>query len=291
MSTHSGKWGTVNGESTVRNWSINDAQTLQSYVASNTLFGTGRAPGVESWTGSFQFYGYVPLLAFPGAVFAFLGYTAPNDDVSGNGLRYAGNAIANQLQVNWNWGSGEIINGQVDFAGHLALTAADGAQVTDPTFPVVPPVTVTKIQYAVGPDYDEWVDFLCTTTAQWTLSTTLQSYVNSCTIVDGRLWTGQKTGPIDWTLSVSAQDTARTLLKGQRIALRLYVTATEYFELFWGMVQDYTGITVDRQTGAIIAQTINISMDGFDTVAEEVGRIVFPDSTLWWGEAGPTTTA
>lgn len=291
MSTHSGKFGVIDGESTVRNWSINDNQQLQAYVASNTLFGTGRKPGLESWAGSFQFYGYVPLLAFPGALFSFLGYTAPDNDVSGNGMRYSGSAMASQLQVNWNWGAGEIINGQVDFAGHLALTAATGAQVTDPTFPFAPPVTVTKIEYAVGPDYDTWEEFTCTQTAQWTLTAALQAYSNSCTVVDGRLWQGQKAGPIDWTFTLSQQDNVRPVAKGTRVALRLWVDETNYFELFWGRWQDYTGITVDRQTGAIIAQTVNIAMDGFDEVAEEVGRIVFPDGTVWWGQGAPTTTA
>ena len=290
MGVHSGKFGVVDGESTVRNWSISDEQELQSYVASNTLFGTGRQPGKESWNGSFQSYGYLPGV-MPGESFAFIGYQAPDDDVSGNGMRYSGTAVSSQLQINWNWGAGEIINSQVDFAGHLALTAASGAEITDSTFPSVPPVTVTKIEFAPGPDFDTFEELDCLLTAQLTLQCALQAYSNSCTIVSNRLWTGQKAGPIDWTLSVTSQDNSRPFTKGQQVALRLYVNATEFFLLKWGRFQNYTGITVDRQTGAIISQTMNFGMDGFDTVAEEIGQIVLPDDSIWWPTPAPTTTA
>lgn len=290
MGVHSGKFGVVNGEETVRNWSINDEQALQSYVASNTLFGTGRQPGIESWTGSFQKFGYMPN-TMPGELLAFVGYQAPDDDVSGNGMRYSGQAMVSQLQINWNWGAGEIINSQIDFAGHLALTAAVGAEITDASFPTVPPVTVTKIEYAPGPNFDTFEELDCLVSAQLTFQCALQSYVNSCTIVASRLWTGQKAGPIDWTLAITQQDNARTLTKGQQVALRLYVNATEFFLLKWGRLQNYTGINVDRQTGAIISQTLNFGMDGFDTVGEDVGQIVLPDATVWWPASAPTTTA
>lgn len=289
MGVHSGKFGVVDNESTVRNWSISDEQALQSYVASNTLFGTGRQPGVESWTGSFQKYGFLPGV-MPGDSFSFLGYEAPDDDVSGNGMRYSGTALVNQLQINWNWGAGEILNAQVDFAGHLALLAATGAEITDSVFPTVPPVTVTKIQYAPGPAFDTFADLECLSTAQLTLTCALQAYVNSCSIVAGKLWTGQKAGPIDWTFTVTQQDNQRPIAKGAAVALKLFVSATEFFLLEWGRLQNYSGITVDRQTGAIISQTLTFGMDGFDTVGSAVGQIVLPDTSVWWPASAPTTT-
>lgn len=288
MGVHSGKFGVVNGENTVRNWSISDEQTLQSYVASNTQFGTGRQPGVESWNGSFQKYGFVPA-TMPGSLFSFVGYEAPDDDVSGNGMRYSGQAMVSQLQVNWNWGGGEIINSQIDFAGHLALTAATGAEISDAVFPVVPPVTVTKIEYSTNDS--DYTELDCLVSAQWTLTSALQAYVNSCTIVSSRLWTGQKSGPIDWTLSITQQDNARPLAKGDRVSLRLYVTATTYFLLKWARLQNITGITVDRETGAIIGQTLNFGMDGFNTDSSAVGQIVLPDLSVWWPTPAATTTA
>lgn len=288
MGVHSGKFGVVNGEDTVRQWSISDAQTLQTYVASNTQFGTGRQPGVESWSGSFQKYGYLPGV-MPGSQISFVGYEAPDNDVSGDGMRYSGNALVSQLQVNWDWGAGAIINSQVDFAGHLALTAAVGAEITDSVFPTVPPVTVTKIEYSTNDS--DYTELDCLVTAQWTLTSALQAYVNSCTIVSSRLWTGQKSGPIDWTLAITQQDNARPLAKGTRVSLKLYINATEFFLLKWARLQDYTGITVDRETGAIISQTLNFGMDGFNTDASTVGQIVLPDLSVWWPTPATTTAA
>ncbi len=291
MGIHSGKFGVVDGVSTVRTWSINDSMSPKNYVASNTEFGTGRRKSLEEWGGSFGSYGHTPPV-MPGAQFAFIGYTAPNDDSNGVGLRYEGDAVVENVQVDWNWGAGEIIACVTNFQGHLALEHPDGPEIFDLTVPRVPEVVLTRFDYSVnGSDWFEIPNLL---TGQLTLSCQLQEYVNSSTAVDGRMWKGRKSGPIDWTLALTQQDVERDLFeKGDSIQLRLYVNETEYYELKWGMVGEFTGIQVDRETGAIIQQTINVSMDGYDpsegTYEGSRGHVLLPGGTQWWPAAQPGT--
>lgn len=293
MGIHSGKSGVVDGVSTVRTWSITDSMATHEYVASNTLYGTGRRNGVEEWSGSYGIYGHTPP-AMPGELAAFVGYTAPDDDSTGPGLRYRGDHMVESLQVTWGWQGGDIISAVVNFKGHLGLTIDEpGAELLDLTVPRVPTSIGTKIQYSTdGVSFTEWTNLL---TAQLTLSCKLQEYVNSSSVVGGRLWKGQKSGPVDWTLSVTEQDNRRNIMsKGDSLVFRLFVDDSEYFELKWGKVGEFTGITVDRETGAIIQQTVNVSMDGFDPSQvtydpNSIGHVLLPDGTQWWPATQPGT--
>lgn len=291
MGVISGKFGVVNGVDTVRNWSIEDAHDVKTYVASNTKFGTGRKTSVESWSGSFSPYGHTPVW-MPGDDFSFVGYTGPDSQLpGGTGLRYSGTARVGQVTVNWGWQGGEIINHQTNFSGHLALTAtAAGAAVSDLVVPRVPTVIGTKIDYSTdGNVWTEWTNLL---SATLTLTCALQAFVNSSTVVSGRLWTGQRPGPLDWTLAVNEQDNRRSLFaKGDVLYLRLYVTASLYWELKWAKVINFTGLTVDQETGAIMQQTVNFGMDAFDPTQttydpDSIGHVLMPGGAQWWPISG-----
>jgi len=291
MGIHSGKFGVLDGVSTVRNWSINETMSPHDYVASNTLFGTGQRPGVHEWNGNFGIYGYQPSV-LPGQSFSFLGYTAPNDDVTGTGLRYSGTALLETLKIAWGWQNAEIINATADFKGHLALTAADGIERYDVAVPVVPTVIGTKIMYSSdGVTWAEWDNLI---SAELTLTCKLLEYVTSSTYVSSKAWKGQKPGPVTWSLSVTVLDTIRSILQiGTSYQFRCYVTSSLYFELKWGQVNEFSGLQVDRETGAIMQHTVNIGMNGFDpaavTYAASVGHVLMPDTTQWWPGVQPGT--
>jgi len=289
---YGGKWGVVNGVAEVRDWSINDAHDSKPYVDSATLFGHGRVRGIESWDGSYQHYGAVPVI-MPGEIFQFVGYGAPLNFISGNGWRYVGNALCESAVINWNWGAGDIISVQESFKGHLNLTeqGSSGAEVLDSSTPNPPTIACTKIQYSTdnGSNFVDWNSLL---TAALTFSCALQEYVNSGTIVDDagtcRIWKGYVPGPIDWKLAVTEQDVQRSLFKkSDNLVLRLFINGVNYYELKWGMVKDFTGISVNRETGAIVSQTVNIEMNGF---SGSTGHILMPNGTTYWpGHTGTGT--
>lgn len=292
MGIHSGKFGVLDGVSTVRNWAINDSMSPQEYVASNTLFGKGRRTGPEEWNGSYGHYGHTPEV-MPGELFSFLGYTAPNDDVTGAGLTYEGQAVVENVQLSWNWGAAEILGLVTNYKGHLALTInPTGDEQHDVTIPTVYQPAGTRIEYST--DGNTFVELENLLSAQLTISCTLLEYLNSSTAVAGRLWKGQKSGIIDWNASIVQQDNQRSSFdKGDSLVWRFYVTDVLYWELKWGKVGEFTGLTVDRETGAIMQQTINVAMDGFDPAAGDytaaTGHVLKPGGDQFWPAEQPGT--
>lgn len=280
MGVHSGKFGVLNGRSTVRNWAINEESTNPKFVASNTRGGSGRRNGINSWSGSLATYGHAPGI-MPKDIAAFLGYTGPDSDIlAGTGPRATGNIICDSLALNWNWTNGEILNAVANFSGHLGLgwTMA-GAAITDVTVPDVPEVTGTLFEYSAnGTDWFEITDLV---SAALTIIAENQSYVNSSTGGE----TGRKAGNIDWTLALVQQNLDRGVTlgfdKGDDIQIRGYVDAVDFWLLKWGKVKNFTNLTVDIETGAIMQRTVNIEMNGF--VGGVVGGITLPGAgSPWW---------
>jgi len=287
MNEKSGRWGAVNGISTVRNWAINDAHTAPTAVASNTGFGTARRVGVQDWTGSFDVYGTTPPI-YPGDLFAFIGYMGPDDNVSGVGPRYAGDARCNQLTMNMNWAGGEIISLACEFGGHLALTptSSGGAEITDGTVPALTPISGgSYIEYSLdGSTWHVWESLL---QATWTWTNAVQPYVNSSTFVSGKLWTGRAEGHNDWSLQCVEQNTNRArFAKGQELWIRLHLdsSGTNFWELKTGLVGQFTGIQVDRETSKIIQQTINVDMNANGVSDGSLGWIKNPAGVVVWGD-------
>ncbi len=286
MAVHSGKFGTLNGIPTVRQWSINDDQTLAKGVASNTNFGPFRRRGVEEWNGNFSQYGKQPTV-MPGSSFNFAGYTAPDNDAGGNGIQYAGVAFVRQTVINWNFTGGEMINIASDFDGHLNFTTQglSAAVILDASTPIIPPIVLGKVQYST--DSVSFVDWLNVSQATLTIMNEIQEYVDSGTIVAdtgvNHLWKGRKPGNMDATLSIVEDNTDRTRFKkGDDLAIRLFVDATLMYEIFWFTVEKFTNIQVDRETGKIIQQTINLGFNGVKASDASTGHIKLPDTTTWW---------
>lgn len=281
MGIRSGKRGAVNGKSTVRNWSISDDMTNPRYRASNTKGGAGRINGIGLWTGGFAGYGGDPV-SLPGDIFAFVGYTAPNDGISGVGERYSGNAIIDSLTVNWNWQGGEAVNNSYAFSGHLGLTVASGAEVLDATTPTVASICGLIFEYSL--DGIAWFEIENLVSANLTITAENTGYVNSSTDCQ----TGRIAGPIDFTLSMVQQEVVRGLYpfdKGDDIQVRAYVSATEFWLLKWAKIKNFTGITVDVEGGGIIQRTINSEMQGF-SAAGVIGGITQPGAgAAWWPAA------
>lgn len=275
MGVHSGKLAVLNGMSTVRNWTIVDDITNPKYSASNTLSGTGRVSGIQSWNGTFAFYGGVPSV-LPGQSFAFLGYTSPDDDISGAGQRATGNAMIDSVAITWNWANGEIISSVANFSGDLDLVWASGSQIFDATAPDVPSVCGAKIEVS-----DNGADFTALdncTQAVLTITAANQKYVNSST----NCWTGMKAGNIDFTLAITREDNIFTMAKGANKVVKLWnsATALDFWLLKWAKVKGFTGITANPETAEIIKHTVTLEKNGF--VGGVVGAITMPGGVDYW---------
>lgn len=283
MSVHSGKFGVVNGQSTSMGWNLTDGQAAQPFRTSNSACGTIRRQGVRSWSGSYNMAGGTPSV-MPGDSISWAGYTAPDDDVSGTGQRASGTALVSSVVITWNWETAEILKHVVNFVGHLALTWDQGVY-SDATSVVAPEVCGTKVQY------DDATKKVITDlkSASLTISSDIKSYVNSSTYVGSKCWTGQKAGPIDFEIALvqdcnerdesGGDDHAPPL--GTDLALEMFVDSTDYWDLQWAQVMEYSNLTVDNDTGDIISRTINLAMNG--NKAGTNGSITKPGAgSAWW---------
>jgi len=286
MGVYSGRLGVINGQSTMRNWNVSEVENSARYVASNTRGGSGRDKGARDWTGGFGLYGAVPTV-LPGDQFTFKGQTSPDDLTPGNaGEVLTGQAVVTQLTVNWNWAGGELLAMDASFGGHLTLTKQNATQAKDSTAPAALTVVGTKIEHST--DGATWHEIPNLTSAALSLTSEVPTYVNSSTYDAGTsaLWTGRTKGPIDWTLALNQEDNKPGGSNGYpaigtKHQFRCYVNATDYWLLKWGQVGDYSNLTVDRETGAIINRTINIGMAGYKDGA--VGAITLPGAgSPWW---------
>ena len=281
MTVHSGRFGTIDGIPAVRNWQINDDASLSAFANSATRRAQGRRKGVSQWGGSYGAHGAVPIV-LPGELFDFLGYTAPDTDVEGTaGITYSGNAIVDSFGVAWDWAGGSVLAHQIGFSGNLALTktpadaAVLDASVSDPEYPCP-----TKITYSVdGITFTELTDLV---QASFNIQAQNSAYVNSSTGCN----TGRKAGLIDWNLSMTTENNnlGGGLTKFTDYWFRLYITATTYYELKFGMVKSFSGLTIDEESGRIISHTINVEANAVKA-GGSVGHILLPDTTLWWGDA------
>lgn len=279
----SGRYGAVDGQSTVRNWAFNLLSEPKTFRASNTHGGTGRQQGIRDWNGSFGAYGGNPIVR-PGQEFIFSGYTAPETNVEGGvGPIYTGPAIVDSLAVTWNWTNGDIISYVANFSGNGEVVEGEDVYL-DTTSPDVPSFDSGKITIDPGDDqslgsgssFSEWCKLV---SATLTLTAENKSAVNSCS--GG--WRTRVPGPLDYTLAVVAQETSHIRLPFELrddVPLRLYTGENLYWRLKWAHVIDLTGMTVNVETGDFIQLTINFGMSGF--VADETGHIIMPDLTQLW---------
>lgn len=290
MSVHSGKFGIVDGVSTVRNWGIEQVSAAQMFVASNTRGGAGRRAGVKDWSGQYSCYGHSPPV-MPGEAFSFEGYTAPDDDRwGGDGLIYYGPAIVGSVALSLNFESSELFNFQTNFSANGAL-ARKSDIIADASTPAVFQPSNARV---VLLDPDESVlgsgsgsistgDEFCVTQVSITFVSALQDVINSCT----DSWTERRAGPIDFTGSMTVQDVDPDNFGveiGDDLILRIYVNATQYWEMKWVHIKDFSGVTADRETGAIMSMGINFEMNGFYDGND--GQIILPGAAdPWWPEA------
>lgn len=276
---HGGRYGVVNAIAAVRNWQVNDNRALAAFANSGTAIGHGRKGGVGSWSGQYQNHGATPPV-MPGTLFGFVGYTAPDSDVLGTtGMKYSGNAMVDSVTINWDWASGNVLETATTFQGDLGLSAVAGSSVvpTDALVSDPEPVSPCHIDYST--DGTTWTPLANLTQAQLQLTNSVQGYVNSSTAG----LTGRKAGLFDWNLSISIEDSllGGGVTKGTDYQWRLYTTASLFYQLKWGTVQEFTNLQVNIETGAIISHTIAVQMNA--EVAAVLGHVLAPSTTAIWG--------
>jgi hypothetical protein len=265
MGVVSGIGGVVDSVPCVRNWSINSTADLQAGVCSASQGGTFRVAGNKDWTGSYDAYGHTPA-AMPGEAFSFTG------SIDGS-LGASGTAIVDQVVITIDIEAGAIISHVVNFSANGALTFG-AAVATDAT--AASPISAIGCLVKVS---DVTETDVRTVTVTITAANT--AYVSSDTA--GQVQ--RKAGNIDANVSFTIynDNMINPPQPNTTATLKVYVTATTFWEFDWVMFGDLTGITVDREGAAILGATVNAFMCGYSGGA--AGYIKKPDTTTFWPAA------
>lgn len=290
MGYHSGKFAVINNVPAMISWGIEDDSDTKEAVNSQTYSMPIQLPGVNHWSGSIEQNGANPVAGLmPGSVFAFQGYTAPdNDTAGGTGSIYSGNIMVERMTMALNWETGEIEKLSYEFQGVLGLTFATGqAALTDistPTYYGTKSLPKPKIAVQVGTGAPgALADWPYVTQLSLTISNEIQSVVNAST--GGN--TDRKAGP--WKLEVSAteQEILRALFdKDNKLHLQIFTKpdASQYWDIKWLHVKSLTGIQMNRETGAIISRNVGLPFSAYDGESTPVlGAITLPGAGGdWW---------
>ena len=289
----SGLFGLVSNNgvplSTVINWNLTETKTADAFVASNTFQGTQRGGGIRAWSGNFTGKGHTPPV-MPNQLFEFEGYTSPTTGVEGTaGPTYSGPAICSGVTINWDFVANAILNWSADFVGLPGLTIADVVPTLDVSLPFNEGTCLTKATYEGATA----TEIPALTSIALNITAGLATEANSSTIFDGECWSSASAGPIDWTVALAQEDYLRGVSGypdlGSDVDLRLYTDLTDYWQLKFGKVLDYSGLVVDRSGGIVIARTINIAMQASDGTT--IGNIVLPGEDpqvdVYWGIVDP----
>lgn len=276
MSALSGKAGAVDGAAIVRNWNIGETADTQAYVASNTQCGTGRLPGNVDWAGAYDAYGHTPA-NMPGESFVFTGSVDGTNGATGT-------ARVDSVVITCDIAAGGILSHVVNFSANGALTL--GAAVAADATALIPPSAIgCKVALDTAIDTPSYVDE--TDVLNWTLTISAANvaYVSSSTAGQ----TKRNEGNIDATMSwaVLEGDPANLPAKNSIAGIRLFVDATTYWEILWGMFTDISDIQVDIETAAMVGATNNAAMNGIVSVSatDTIGSIKTPAAATFWPAA------
>lgn len=278
MGVISGIGGAVNGESTVREWSIESNEDLQEYIASNTAAGTGRIIGNEDWSGSYSGYGWEPAI-FPGDTFTFTGSVDGTNGVTGS-------AMCESVDIELDIEGGAIMQYVVNFAGNGALTlgAAAASDSTDPSVRSTITHATVELETALGSP-ESW-DSPIADVRRITINIAMNnpSYASSSTAgVMKRV-----RGSIDATVNVSlyTDDPSTLPAKGTPAKIRIRTkddTVDEHWEIWFVRVQDVNVETPIEDAGLVAAELV-FALSASETVDSVVtaGKIVGPSTTTHW---------
>lgn len=292
MGYHSGKFGVVNNVPAMISWNISDDEDLKEYINSQTRGMAGQLPGISNWTGSIEQNGVNPVAGLmPGSLFAFQGYTAPdNDTAGGSGTILSGNIMVERMSMAWNWAGGDIEKTSYEFQGSGPLAVNSGqpaiSDTSTPTYYGSKQLPQPTIQVNGTGGFINWPYI---TQLTITLSNEIQPVVNAST--GGN--TVRVAGPWKLEISASEQEVLRSLFQKENI-LEIKVPVDPTFINFWdikfGVVKNFTNIEVNRETGAIISRSVQIIHSAYDFPLNNpanLGSITLPGAgSAWWPVVG-----
>lgn len=283
MSVIDGRGGAVSVGSVVagvRKWSVESKKDIATVIASNTTGAPYRIAGKNDWNGEYEAQGHTPAV-MPQDTFTFTG------SIDGtNGV--VGAAMVSSVRINIPIESGGEITHTVRFDSNGALTY--GAAVAVDTGDI-DPITATGCKVQIGtlatPSMFTGGEIADVTSVEIEITAANAPYVSSDTAGE----TKRVAGNIDFSIAIAvfaADFSASTLpADGAIFPLRVFVTATTFWEFLFAYLESKTGIDVDIARETIVGCTMNWVMQSVAVVGgtTTTGEINNPATTKWWPPA------
>lgn len=277
MGILNGILGAVDGIDTIRGWSVDTSADIQRLIASNTKGGPLRLPGNKDWGGNYNAYGHTPL-KMPGSIFTFHGSLDGANGVEGS-------AIVESVEISIDIEGGLPISHVVNFAAMGVLDLNAVKAVSDAVDVAAFSAIQRKVMIGTVVAVPVWTEVPNVRTVTLGFSAENPSYVSSQTAGH----TKRLKGNIDGSLAMTVYEGDPGLLIPANTvkAVRVYVTATLYWELYWMMFREASGIEANREDGSLIGATQNAEFNGFTDVAavQTEGHIINPAVETWWPAA------
>jgi hypothetical protein len=286
----SGKHGAVNGVPSVRNWTLNILNQVETRIHSASRGGPERHQGIEDWNAVIEGFGGNPGI-FPGEDLTMSLFTGPSTGVFGaTGLAYTGTAIVDSLTINWSWQPNQSINWSANISANscIGYTEADIVDSSTTCYARACGLNVYYYQDLCAGTGTADVLWERVESATLTITADNQAYVNSSTTC----CTYRVPGNIDWTLDIVDQEDYRVIDEyDDYAAFKLYVDGTNYWDIAWGILQGINNVRVDIESGAVKTKTNSLAMTSrvcCDVVGSatdaEIGHIIDPGGTTKWPE-------
>lgn len=282
MSVVAGINGAVDTINTVGKWNVSSSADIQAIIASNTKAGRVRLAGNRDWNGGYQVYGHTPIKV-PGDLFTFTGKMDTKAGPTVIGVE--GPAIVDQVVLTIDLEAGLAIALETAFSANGPLTYLDDiTDFSDTTIPNPPSSIGTKLQLAEAiatPVFTEVTDFR---TAILTLTRDNQAYLSAATAGDTKRLLGNFDCALAYTIYEG--DPTKYVQPNAIKHAKLFVNATEFWELKWVRYGDVSDVEVNVETGTIIGATMNAAMHGFAEIpagsAAVEGYIKNPAAATIW---------
>ncbi len=243
----------------LRTWTLSLTAALAEAICSASSGATLRAAGNLDWSGSYTAYGHTPAVD-PGDSFTL---NAAIAGVAAASIGLEGAAICDSWTVEVDIEGGAVIGHTVNFSANGALGyGASGVLAVDDddSLPAPHPGNLCKVQIAEASPYDaSHANILDVRTWSLTVTADNKSFVSSETAGQ----TKRSAGNIDAKVAIGlyAQDdigydslpTANAI-----VGLRLFVTATLYWELAYAMVEEVGDQGADVEAGALAGGSLSL---------------------------------
>ena len=270
--TQTGRHGAINGVPQVMSWGLSETSSPDAAHGSATGIFPVRRHGPISWGIDWKALGCQPS-ALPLTQAAWAGFAYSNTG-SGNGLKYSGDIVVDQVQIDWDWSKNAVVQYSLKASGAGALTEdANAAPITDASTPVG--YSPCGDQIMIGASGSE-VALEMVTKASLTISGSNGKATNSST---GCRVDAKPGGSVDIKLSITVETGTMQMAKNslQRILLP---TDTDPWIFEFMVVAGRSGFQVDRKSGAVVGFTYDLVYTRLNE-ANDVGSITLPDGTPW----------